>query len=149
MRNRFRALIVPALALAFVAPGCNDDELLGGGPPPDLTGTYTLQSFSSAATGGFPLTPPTVTGTFTLVQTSSSATEASGTLEVSITVPDGMGGTNTINDQGTFTIRSNGTWEQSGQQQQGSGTYTLAGNVLTVEVTSPQPAVSTSVWQRQ
>ena len=136
--------------MGLLAAGCGDDDPQGlggnGNPPPDLSGTYSLVSFTQ---GGITLTPPAVSGTFTLTQTSSSATEASGTLSVDITVPDGMGGFNNIVDQGTFTVRSDGTWQQTGNIQQGSGTFTLVGNTLTVMVTEPLAAASTSVWQRQ
>ncbi len=96
-----------------------------------------------------PLTPPIATGTFTLTQTNVDGSEASGTLTVDITVPDGMGGTNTVMDTGTFTVRGDGTWEQTGAIQQGSGTFTLVGNTLTVIVTSPAAAASTTIWTRQ
>lgn len=140
------------LLLGLAVAGCGDDDPAGpngGGPPPDLSGTYTLASFTSVLTGGITLTPPIVTGTFTLTQTNVAGDEATGTLTLSLTVPDGTGGTQTINDGGTFTVRGDGTWEQTGSTVQGTGTFTLVGNALTVNVTSPAAAVSTSVWQRQ
>lgn len=151
MKKRMRALFVTVIAATFSMTACSDDDPAGpgGNPPPDLSGTYSLTSFSSVLTGGLALVPPIVTGTFTLTQTASTGTEASGTLSVNITVPDGMGGNNNVVDQGTFTVRSDGTWEQTGQIQSGSGTFTLVGNTLTVQVTSPALAASTSVWQRQ
>lgn len=152
MKKRMRALMVPFVAVSIAMSGCSDDDDPmgnGGDPPPDLSGTYSLQSFQSVLTGGLPLAPPIVTGTFTLTQTNVTGSEATGTLSVDITVPDGMGGTNQLMDQGTFTIRSDGSWEQTGQLQQGSGTFTLVGNLLTVNVTEPATAVSTSTWQRQ
>jgi hypothetical protein len=106
---------------------------------------YTLQSFTQA---GVTLTPPAVMGTFSLTETSSSGTEASGTFDVDITVPDGQGGQNQIIDTGTYTVRSNGTFEQNGGVQQTIGSYTLVGNVLTVTVTDPPAAASVTVWQR-
>lgn len=146
MRGR-RVVAVAVMASAFWAAGCGDDDPGGpdGGPPPDLSGTYTLQSFTQ---GGLTLTPPVVTGTFTLTQTMSTDTEASGTFAVDITVPDGQGGQNQIVDTGTYTVRSNGTFEQDGDDQQTIGTYTLVGSVLTVTVTDPPAAASVTVWQR-
>ncbi len=146
MRGR-RAVATAVVAGAFLFPGCGDDEPAGpgGGPPPDLSGMYTLQSFTQA---GVTLTPPAVMGTFSLTETSSSGTEASGTFDVDITVPDGQGGQNQIIDTGTYTVRSNGTFEQNGGVQQTIGSYTLVGNVLTVTVTDPPAAASVTVWQR-
>ena len=153
MKKRIRALFVPVIAAAFAVSACGEDDPMGGGdtPPPDLSGTYDLVSFQSdLLTGGFTIGPAQgATGTFTLTQTATSGDEASGTLTVNITVPDGMGGFTTLPDQGTFTVRSDGTWEQTGLLQQGSGTFSLVGGTLTVEVTEPATAVSTSVWQRQ
>ncbi|MDH3731902.1 MAG: hypothetical protein OEU54_00150 [Gemmatimonadota bacterium] len=147
MKALLRNLIVPAV-MAFAVAGCGGDDPIGpgnGGPPPDISGTYDIVSFTQ---GGFTLTPPAVSGTFTVGQTSSSDTEASGTISLDITVPDGMGGFTNIVDAGTYTIRSNGSWEQD-TQQQALGTYSLVGNTLTVTVTEPAQAASTSVWQRQ
>ncbi|MDX1577333.1 MAG: hypothetical protein R3266_02570 [Gemmatimonadota bacterium] len=152
MKKGLRTMWIPLVAATFAWSACSDDDPVGGGdvPPPDLSGTYTLVTFSSPLTGGVPLGPAQgVTGTFTLDQTNVDGDEATGTLSVTINVPDGMGGTNQIVDQGTFTIRSDGSWEQSGQLNQATGTYDLQGNVLTVVVTQPAAAVSTSVWQRQ
>ena len=151
MRKRIRALLASVVVVALTVSACSEDDPMGGGdPPPDLTGTYDLVSLSSALTGGFPLGPAQgVSGTFTLAQTSASDTEASGTLTVNIMAPDGQGGTITIQDQGTFTIRSDETWEQTGVQQQATGTFTLVGNTLTVVVDAPPTNVSTTVWQRQ
>lgn len=142
-----RTLAAGMVAGAFLIAGCGDDDPAGpgGGPPPDLSGAYTLQSFTQ---GGVTLTPPIVMGTFTLTQTTSNDTEASGTFAVDITVPDGQGGQTNIVDAGTYTVRSNGTFEQDGDAQQTIGTYTLAGDVLTVTVTDPPAAASVTVWQR-
>ena len=147
MKVRASRLWVPVLSVLLLT-GCPGDDPMGSGngdPPPDISGTYTLVSFSQ---GGITLTPPVVTGSFTVVETSSSATEASGTLDLDITVPDGMGGSNNIVGVGTYTIRSNGTWEQNLPGQQAVGTFSLVGNTLTVVVTEPAQAASISVWQR-
>jgi hypothetical protein len=117
--------------------------------PPDLTGSYTLESLSAfIATGGQTLTPPDVTGSFSVQQTSVTGPEASGTTMISVTLPDGLGGTAELEDRGTYVNRLDGTWEQAGLLLQGLGTYTLRGDVLTVEVTEPALNVSTTVWRR-
>lgn len=148
--KRFRRGTVFSVVACIVALwGCPGDDMegpQGGDPPPDLTGTYTLVSFTQA---GFTRVPPAVMGTFTIAETSSSTSSASGTVEVDITVPDGMGGLNQIMDSGTYTIRSDGTWEQNGQLGQTIGTYSLVGGTLTVVTTSPASAANTSVWERQ
>ena len=117
--------------------------------PPDLSGTYTLLSFASAViTAGNALTPPAASGMFTVQQTSVAEGEATGTFEMSVTVPDGAGGTSTIVDQGTYT---NGMeqLEQMGEAWQSKGTYELEDNVLTITVSEPALAVSKTVWQRE
>ena len=152
MKRIPRILQAVTIVLGLAVAGCSDDDPAGpngGGAPPDLSGTYDLASFTSVLTGGLTLTPPIVSGTFTLTQTNVAGDEATGSLTVSITVPDGTGGTQTINDGGTFKVRGDGTWEQTGNAVQGTGTFTLVGSTLTVNVTSPATAVSTSVWQRQ
>ena len=93
--------------------------------------------------------PPDATGTFTLQQSAPVGDQASGTMTMDLTIPDGLGGTTDIVDTGTYTVRSDGTWEQMGSLVQARGTYTLLSNVLTVEVTEPALNVSTTVWQRQ
>jgi len=147
MKVRLRGLLVPVFA-ACVAVGCSDDD----GPtnpiegPPDLTGDYVLVTITQ---GGITLGPPAASGTFTIDETASSDTEASGTVDLDLTLPDGMGGQNNIVDSGTYTIRSDGTWEQSFPAQQAIGTYAVVGSTLTVTVTDPPVSASVSVWQRQ
>lgn len=117
--------------------------------PPDLSGTYTLLSFASAViTAGNALTPPAASGMFTVQQTSVAEGEATGTFEMSVTVPDGAGGTSTIVDQGTYT---NGMeqLEQMGEAWQSRGIYELEDNILTITVSEPALAVSKTVWQRE
>ena len=116
--------------------------------PPDLSGTYTLESLSAIVTGGQTFTQPDVSGSFSVQQTSVTGPEASGTTIIGITLPDGLGGTTTLDDQGTYVNRLDGTWEQSGELLQGLGTYTFRNNILTVEVTEPALNVSTTVWRR-
>ncbi|MCG8467078.1 MAG: hypothetical protein MJB57_02580, partial [Gemmatimonadetes bacterium] len=114
---------------------------------PDLSGTYTMSSFTQA---GITLNPPAVTGTFTITQTASSGSTASGDVSLDITVPDGAGGVNNIVDTGTYSIDSDGSWMQTGQATGGaSGTFALVGNTLTVDTTTPEIAANITVWQRQ
>lgn len=150
MKKRLLMLFVPVVLVTFVA-GCGGDddpmepEPPAVQPPPDLTGSYSLVSLTSVLTGGSTLAPPVATGTFTLTQTSVSGEEARGNLSLSVEIP----GVFALMDQGTFTIRTDGSWQQAGEQQQAIGTYTVAGDVLTVMVAEPPAAVSTTVWQRQ
>ena len=119
--------------------------------PPDLSGSYTLVSLSSAiVTGGEPFTPPQATGGFTLQQTSVEGGEAMGTLQISLMVPGSPLGSQ-IQDTGVYTNRLDGTWEQiaKGILEQAIGTYSLANDRLTVTVTEPALAASVTVWQRQ
>ena len=136
--------------LGFVACGGGEDPVEPEPErPPDLTGSYTLESLlSQIVTGGQTLTPPDVSGTFTAQQTSVTGGEASGTTMFSLVVPDGLGGTVHFDDQGTYINRLDGTWEQLGPVLQGLGTYTFRNNVLTVEVTEPALNVSTTVWRK-
>ena len=150
VRSRLK-LLLPVLIGAFVMGGCGEgeDPVEPDDTPPDLTGTYTLRSLSSILTAGETLSPPDVSGTFKVEQLTVVGTEASGTMSVEVMLPDGEGGTQLITDEGTYTVRSDGTWEQAGQLLQGKGTYELVGNTLTVVVTEPEFSVSTTVWQRQ
>ena len=147
MKKRLLMLFVPVLVATLVA-GCGGDDPVepeppSVEPPPNLSGTYDLQSVMQS---GITVPAPPAMGTFVLTQTSSSGDTASGTLSYNISIPSvGV----MLADEGTFTIRTDGSWEQSGTQGQSLGTYMLAGNVLTVIVTEPPPAVSTTVWQRQ
>lgn len=140
-------LLVTLLALAACGGG-EDPVTPDPERPPDLTGSYTLQSLSAIVTGGQTLTSPDVSGSFSVQQTAVTGAEASGTTMISITLPDGLGGTATLEDQGTYVNRLDGTWEQAGLLLQGLGTYTLQGDVLTVEVTEPALNVSTTVWRK-
>ena len=147
MKKRLLGLCVPVVVATLVA-GCGGGDTMDPEPPapagpPDLSGTYSLVSLNQ---GGLTVGPPLATGTFTLSQTSSSGDSASGTMTYEVSVPSaGI----MLQDQGTFTIRADGSWQQSGTEVQALGTFTLAGNVLTVTVTEPLAAASTTVWQRQ
>ena len=147
MKKRLRRLCLP-LVVATLVFGCGGDDTMDPEPPsveppPNLSGTYGLQSVMQS---GITVPAPPAMGTFVVSQTSSSGDMASGTMMYDISIPDfGV----MLADEGTYTIRTDGSWEQSGSLGQALGTYTLAGNVLTVAVTEPPAAVSTTVWQRQ
>lgn len=129
--------------------GCGGDDDPAEPPaatPPDLSGTYALQSFTSATlTGGNVLTPPAVSGTLTLQQTAQTGSEANGTFSIAVTLPDGT----PFGDQGTYTLMADGSWQQAGNVFQGTGTFTLEGSDLTVNVVEPAISASSSIWRRQ
>ena len=148
MMKCLRRLCAP-LVVATLVVGCGggDDPMDPAPPavepPPNLSGTYDLQSVTQS---GLTVAAPTAMGTSVISQTSSSGDSASGTLSYSVSIPSfGI----MLADEGTFTIRTDGSWEQNGTEGQALGTFTLAGNVLTIIVTEPAAAVSTTVWRRQ
>ena len=149
LRSR-SAPLSPLLVTLLSLAACGGEDPVEPEPerPPDLTGSYTLESLTAIITGGQTLAPPEVSGTFTAQQTSVTGAEASGTTVFSLILPDGLGGTAPIDDQGTYVNRLDGTWEQAGLLLQGLGTYTFRNNILTVEVTEPALSVSTSVWRK-
>ncbi len=144
MQVRFRSILVPLLAVAFLGGDCGDDPMMIT-PAPDLSGTYDLVSFTQ---GGVTLVPPVASGTLTADQTSSSGSQATGDYTVDITLPPPAGQTM---DAGQYTNASDGTWTQASSQTQAQfvGMVTLLGGTLTVEVTQPAPAANTTVWQRR
>jgi len=154
MKKRWLKLFVPVVVAAVVA-GCGGDDMVEPEPPdaagpPDVSGTYSLVSLSGAITGGATIGPPIAVGTAMLSQNPASGETATGTMSMSLTVTNPLNGEVTvIEDQGTFTLRTDGSWESLGQTQQNIGTYTLAGNVLSVIVTEPPAAAATTIWQRQ
>ena len=133
--------VIPALALVFAA-GCSEDPPPPEETPPDLTGTYELVSLKQ---GTFPpVGPPNATGTFTVRQTEVMGQEASGTVVLKVAIANPP---ITIEDTGTYKNHHDGSWAQSGNLQT-RGRYMLAGDTLTVMVTEPMTAVSTTVWKR-
>lgn len=136
--------VLAALAIVFFAAACEEKPVEPDETPPDLTGSYTLVSLTQAGQTG---TPPTVTGTFNVRQTKVEGQEASGTMEMKVTInlsePPAV-----IEDEGGYKNRYDGTWEQTGQVIQSKGTYTFAGDTLTVVVTEPAIAASTTVWTK-
>ena len=109
-------------------------------PPPDLTGMYYLESLVGTSTGGTRLTRPTISGTLELTQEAPTGDSAVGTYEVNITTP-----AVTITDEGTFTVRTDGSWRQTGRVS-GEGTYAISGDTLTLAITEPETAASTTLW---
>ena len=139
-----------AFLAGTLAAGCGGDDPAEPptATPPDLSGTYDLQSFTSVAlTGGNVLTD--LEGTLTLLQTGQTGNEATGTFNIAVTVPDGEGGFTRFLDQGTYAVQTDGSWEQTGRIFQGTGTFTLEGSNLTVNVVSPALSASTSIWRKQ
>lgn len=127
----------------FLAAGCEEDPPPPEETPPDLTGTYELVSLKPPDPLP-PVGPPDATGTFTVRQTAVMGQEASGTFSMNVEIPN----VGTIEDNGTYKNRFDGTWEQSGNLQT-KGSYTVSSDTLTVIVTEPPAAVSTTVWKRR
>lgn len=153
--SRCSKMLFSFLALSVVPVGCGGDDPM---PPaddlaPNLAGTYDLASFSAPLiTGDNTLEPPDVSGIFILRQSPPTGPEATGTFELSITYPDGLGGTATRDDEGTYTVRSDGTWEQISTLPggfQSKGTYTFQNGVFTAMVEEPALAISTTAWRRR
>lgn len=155
----FRArsrLLIAALAGVSFAPGCGDEEVVVPDPmPPDLTGTYTIQSFTSALDPETTLVPPEVAGSFTVQQTAVVGGEATGTFTSDLTLPF-SGNIARFEGTGTYTNRLDGTWEQEfltgplvQLSPQQTGKYTFENSVLTVVVEQPALSASTTVWRRQ
>jgi hypothetical protein len=144
MRTRIRSILVPLVAVMVFA-GCSDDEgPMNVVPPPDLSGTYDLSSFTQA---GVTLNPPIVNGTIIVTETSRTGSVAAGDYNIDITTPAGP-----VQDQGTYSIdSSDGSWSQDSSTLgfQSIGTFSLVGSTLTVEVTAPAAAANTSVWQKR
>ncbi|MCY3546769.1 MAG: hypothetical protein OXH51_16080 [Gemmatimonadetes bacterium] len=154
-RARSRLLIAVLAGVSF-APGCGDEEVVVPDPtPPDLTGTYALQSFTSALDAETTLVPPEVSGSFTVQQATASGGEATGTFTSDLTLPF-SGNIVRLEGTGTYTNRLDGTWEQEfltgalvQLSPQQTGRYTFENSVLTVVVEQPPLSASTTVWRRQ
>jgi hypothetical protein len=142
--RRIRSILVPLIAVTLFAGSCDDEGPTNVVPPPDLSGTYDLTSFTQA---GVTLTPPAVSGTITVAETSRTGSVATGTYAIDITTPAGQ-----VIDNGTYSIDTNdGSWSQDSSTLgfQSIGTFSLVGSTLTVEVTAPAATANTSVWQRR
>lgn len=156
-RARSRLLIVTLMAVVSFVPGCGDEEVVVPDPmPPDLTGTYTIQSFASALDPETTLVPPEVSGSFTVQQATVVGGEATGTFTSDLTLPVPGGNIARFEGTGTYTNRLDGTWEQEfltgplvQLSPQQTGQYTFENSVLTVVVEQPALSASTTVWRRQ
>jgi hypothetical protein len=129
---RFRGLLALAAAASVTlgALGCSDSST---GPSVNLSGTYSLVSIQFPPQP--PITPPAATGTFTLAATTY-------TLHLDI---QGQG---TVDDNGTYALNGLNWSQSSSTTGQATGTYSLNGNMLTVNATN-QGVTSISVWQKQ
>jgi hypothetical protein len=130
MRFRGWFALAAAASVTLGTLGCSDSST---GPSVNLSGTYSLVSIQ------FPpqpaLTPPTATGTFTLTTTTY-------TLHLVI---QGQG---TVDDNGTYALNGSNWSQSSPTTGQATGTYSMNGNMLTVNATA-QGVTSISVWQKQ
>ena len=138
-RSPLRALLpLAVVALVGIASACGGDDDEGTGPvTTDLSGDYLLVSVTQA---GVTLDPAQgATGTLAVTQTRYT---------LSVTVP-GPTGPITTEDTGTYVADGN-TWTQESDNAggfQGVGTFSLVGNVLTIDVTTAGVTVL-SVWQQ-
>jgi hypothetical protein len=138
-RSPLRAFLpLAVVALVGFAAACGGDDDDGTGPvETDLSGDYLLVTVTQ---GGVTLGP---------------AQGASGTLMVtetrytlSVTIP-GPAGPITTEDTGTYETDGD-TWTQESDNAggfQGVGTFSLVGDVLTIDVTTAGVQVI-SVWER-
>jgi len=140
MRRRpLRALLPLAfVALVGIAGACGGDDDEGTGPvETDLSGDYLLVSVTQ---GGVTLGPAQgATGTLVVTQTRYT---------LSVTVP-GPTGPITTEDTGTYQTDGN-TWTQESDNAggfQGVGTFSLVGDILTIDVTTAGVQVL-SVWDQ-
>jgi hypothetical protein len=133
-RAAFRLL--GCLTVAGMVAACSDYDG-GTEPTANLAGNYTLVSFTQAPNPT--LGPPAATGALTL-----TATRYNVTINVLVTNPP-----LTLADQGGYAIQGN-QWSQTSDngQLQSTGTYSLQGNVLTVDATA-QGVRTVTIWQRQ
>ena len=149
-------LLIVALAGVPLVLGCSEEVIVPPDPtPPDLTGTYTIQSFTSALDSATTLVPPDVSGSFVVQQTAVGGGEASGTFTTDLKLPF-SGNIIELPGSGTYTNRLDGTWEQEfltgplvALSPQQTGTYTYESSILTVVVLQPPLSASTTVWRRQ
>ena len=140
MRRRpLRALLPLAVAaLVGMAGACGGDDDEGMGPvQTDLSGDYLMVSVTQ---GGVTLGPAQgATGTLVVTQTRYT---------LSVTVP-GQNGPMTTEDTGTYETDGN-TWTQESDNAagfQGVGTFSLVGDILTIDVTTAGVQVL-SVWEQ-
>lgn len=137
-RRTLRALLpFAAVALVGITGACGGDDEPMGPVETDLSGNYVLVSVTQA---GVTLGPAQgATGTLTATRT---------TYAIDITVPGPTGPINTV-DTGTY-MTDGETWTQESNLPggfQGVGTFSLVGDVLTIDVTTAGVQVL-SVWNR-
>lgn len=139
VRGYFAPMWIVPLAAAL-ALACGNGVDPPEEMPPDLSGTYGVLSLTR---GSFTFEPPNLSGTFVLKQDSVAGSQAMGslTLQVQVQTPELE-----LQDMGTYTNSLNGSWTQAGESGSASGTYTFENDTLTVTVTEPPAAASTSVW---
>ena len=135
-RRPLRALLpLAVVALVGIAGACGgDDDPTDPPVQTDLSGDYVMVSVTQ---GGVTLGPAQgATGTLILTDTRYT---------LSVTVP----GPGTTEDTGTYETDGN-TWTQESDNAggfQGVGTFSLVGDILTVDVTTAGVQV-VSVWDR-
>lgn len=122
----FRAWL--AVAMAVLVAACGDNTAPAG--PLDLTGSYVLQSATVAGS-----TVPNSSGTLELT---------AATYDVSLV----LNGQVQPEDVGTYLTSGTENWSQNSTTtgQSAFGTFSLAGNTLTITYTFP--AARTLVWNR-
>lgn len=135
MRPRPDLSNLSALVVAVVLiGGCGDDETTA--PTVDLSGTYELVSATFA---GQTVTPPIATGTAILTATTYD-------IDITVTIPTQQ--PIVISDEGTYSTSGN-TWTQESSTTGGQavGSFTLVGDVLTVDSVLAGMQVR-AVWRR-
>lgn len=155
-RSRSGSLIAALSGVALVW-NCAEEEIMPPDPtPPNLTGTYTIESFTSALDPETTLVPPEVSGSFTVQQATVAGGEATGTFTSDLTLPVPGGNIARFEGTGTYANRLDGTWEQEfltgplvQLSPQQTGMYTFESSILTVVVEQPALSASTTVWRRQ
>lgn len=128
--------LAAAASVALGAAGCSDSTT---GSSVNLNGSYSLISIQ------FPpqpaLTPPTATGTFVLT---AGQTLNQGTYTLHLVIQ----GQSPVDDNGTYSLNGQNWSQSSTTTGQATGTYSLSGNMLTVNATD-QGVTSISVRQKQ
>jgi len=138
-RRPLRALLpLAAVALVGIASACGgDDDPTDPPQQTDLSGDYIMVSVTQ---GGVTLGPAQgATGTLAVTQTRYT---------LSVTVP-GPNGPIITEDTGTYETDGN-TWTQESDNAagfQGVGTFSLVGDILTIDVTTAGVQVL-SVWEQ-
>lgn len=117
---------------ALVIAGCSKKSTTEPSGNPALVGSYDLLSFTGLQMGT--LEPPDATGTATLTDS---------TYTFHIVLPGFV-----YDDSGTYTVSGNSITQTSAIAQS-VGTYTLANDTLTVDVTNATAGEIITVWLKQ